>query len=89
MYKRYRERIKDITGKDPFICPNCGDEMILWEIWVPGYGKIYDELEEIRSGKYGPIEFEQESKGETTREDRGRNGAALRREDNILQLSLW
>ena len=57
-YKKYRDRIKDLTGQDPFKCPNCGEEMILWKIWVPEYGIIYDELEEIRSGKYDPIEFE-------------------------------
>ena len=34
-----------MTGKDPLICENCGDEMILWKIHVPGYGVIYDELE--------------------------------------------
>ena len=88
MYKSYRERIKDLTGEDPFICPNCGEEMILWEIWIPEYGKIYDELEEIRSGKYDPIEFEEESKEERAERD-GRNGHALWRENNILQLSLW
>jgi len=84
-YKKYRERIKNLTGKDPFKCLSCGEEMILWEIWVPGYGKIYDELEEIRSGKYDPIEFEEKSGGRNT----GRNGATLWGEDNILQLSLW
>lgn len=83
--KRYRERIKELTGDDPFICPNCGEEMILWEIWVPGHGKIYDELEEIRSGKYDPIEFEEKSGGRNT----GRDGTPLWRRTNILQLSLW
>ena len=89
MYKSYRERIKELTGEDPFICPNCGEEMILWEIWVPEYGKIYDELEEIRSGRYDPIEFEEESKEESRGRYSGRNGATLWREDNILQLSLY
>ena len=85
IYKSYRERIKELTGDDPFICPNCGEEMILWEIWVPGHGKIYDELEEIRSGKYDPIEFEENSEGRDT----GRDGPPLYGRDNILQLSLW
>ena len=41
--------------------------MILWEIFVPGYGKIYDELEEIRSGKYDSIEFKEQSKKRKSR----------------------
>ena len=89
MYKSYRERIKELTGDDPFTCPNCGKEMVLWEIWVPEYGKIYNELEEIRSGKYAPIEFEEKSKKESRRRFNGRNGATLWRGDNILQLSLY
>jgi hypothetical protein len=84
-YKKYRDRIKDLTGKDPFKCPNCGEEMILWKIWVPEYGIIYDELEEIKSEKYDPIEFESESEEEQGKKD----GDAFWRENNILQLSLF
>ena len=32
-------------GVNPFICSKCGEEMILWEIWMPKYGKIYDVLD--------------------------------------------
>lgn len=53
--KTHRERIKEMTGKDPLICLNCGQEMVLWEIWVPGYGIIYSEMEEMRGGKYGEV----------------------------------
>ncbi len=34
-----------MSGKDPFICRNCGREMILWKLWHPDYGFIYDEEE--------------------------------------------
>ena len=57
--RRYRERIKDMIGEDLLECPNCGEEMVLWEIWVPGYGKIYDELEDLKNGKYGTVEQQQ------------------------------
>ena len=32
------------------ICENCGAEMTLLRIYVPEYGVIYDELEEIKNG---------------------------------------
>jgi hypothetical protein len=50
--KNYRERYKASTGKDPFICSRCGNEMEIWKIWHPKYGVIYDELEEMKRGKY-------------------------------------
>jgi len=51
--KDYRERYKEMSGKDPLICEHCGEEMELWEIWHPNYGTIFDEYDNIRSGKYG------------------------------------
>ena len=60
LFEKYRKRIEKMTGKDPLICENCGEEMILWKIHVPGYGVIYDELEEIKSGKYESVDFEEE-----------------------------
>jgi len=56
--KRYRERYMESTGKDPFICPHCGQEMDICTIWHPRYGVIYDELYEIRRGKYEQKEKE-------------------------------
>lgn len=50
--KSYRERIIETIKKDPFICPKCGSEMILWEIWHPKYGVIFNEFENIKAGKY-------------------------------------
>ncbi len=52
--KGYRERMLAATGKDPLLCPRCGQPMELWQIWHPRYGVIYDELKEIMRGKYEP-----------------------------------
>lgn len=43
--KSFKERIVETFGENPFICSNCNEEMILWEIWLPKYGKIYNALE--------------------------------------------
>lgn len=50
--KNYRERYQESTGKDPFMCSRCGQEMDIWRIWHPKYGTVYDELEEMKRGKY-------------------------------------
>ena len=50
--KRYRERYKEVSGCDPMMCAHCGAEMDLFRIWHPKYGVIYDELENIKAGKY-------------------------------------
>jgi len=44
----YRERFKKGSGKDPFKCRYCGGEMILWKIWHPRYGVIYEKSKEPR-----------------------------------------
>src|SRR5688500_1080863 len=36
----YRQRYEKSTGRDPLICPHCGEEMGLWRIWHPRYGVI-------------------------------------------------
>jgi len=28
--------------------------MILWQVWHPRYGVVYDELHEMKRGRYGP-----------------------------------
>ncbi|MBV6467884.1 MAG: hypothetical protein L3J18_14405 [Candidatus Brocadia sp.] len=61
--RRYRERYRESTGKDPLVCPHCGQEMDICTIWHPRYGVIYGELDEIKRGKY-----EQKEK-ETSREE--------------------
>ena len=53
--KSYKERLKEMSGRDSMICRYCGSEMELWMIWHPRYGIIYDELENIKAGKYAPF----------------------------------
>lgn len=81
--KKYGERYHDGCGKDPFICSRCGAEMVLWKIWHPKYGVIYDELEEMKRGKYGAREREEERKAGDNPRRVGDNGGA-----RVLQLSL-
>jgi len=73
--RRYRERVIESTSRDPFICSRCGGEMILWKVWHPEYGVIYDEEERLKRGVYD---------GDESRRDRdvGNQSNAL------LQLSL-
>jgi hypothetical protein len=28
--------------------------MMLWKVWYPRYGAVYDELEQIKRGRYDP-----------------------------------
>lgn len=55
--KRYQERYRDVTDKDPFVCQYCGGGMILWKIWHPKYGYIFDEEKLIKQDKYGVKEW--------------------------------
>jgi Putative transposase/Transposase zinc-binding domain len=48
----YRQRYAQSTGRDPFRCPHCQQEMEVWRIWHPTYGVIYDEGEMIKRGTY-------------------------------------
>src|SRR6266700_7735688 len=50
----YRARVLASTGRDPLRCTRCGGEMMLWKVWHPRYGVVYDELHEIKRGRYGP-----------------------------------
>jgi len=52
--KSYRERVWASTGCDPLRCRRCGRVMLLWQVWHPRYGVVYDELKEIKRGRYGP-----------------------------------
>lgn len=49
--KGYRQRVMETTAGDPFICSRCGGELILWKIWHPSYGVIYEEEERLKSGQ--------------------------------------
>lgn len=37
----YRSRLQNSFGIDPFKCPKCGNELILYEVWHPKHGVIY------------------------------------------------
>lgn len=50
----YQERVLASTGRDPLCCPRCGGAMMLWQIWYPRYGVVYDEVEQIKRGRYDP-----------------------------------
>lgn len=52
----YRERMRAAFGRDPLLCPRCGQELWLWQIWHPKYGVIYDELERMKAGEYERVE---------------------------------
>ena len=61
--RRYRERYMEISSQDPFLCRYCGHEMVLWKIWHPNYGVLYDEYENIKSDKYGTVPGQDDSGG--------------------------
>jgi hypothetical protein len=42
----------EANTKDPLICSYCGGELILWKIWHPLYGVIYDKKERLKSVYY-------------------------------------
>jgi hypothetical protein len=48
----YRQRYQQSTGRDPLRCPHCQHEMVVWRIWHPTYGVIYDEGQVIKRGTY-------------------------------------
>ena len=50
----YEERLLASTGRDPLRCPRCGGSMMLWQIWHPRYGVVYDEVDQIKRGRYDP-----------------------------------
>jgi len=52
--KTYRDRVLASSGRDPLRCARCGREMMLWQVWHPRYGVVYDELQAIKRGRYGP-----------------------------------
>ncbi|MEA2000034.1 MAG: transposase [Euryarchaeota archaeon] len=73
--KRYRERYKEVSGRDPMICDHCGAEMELSKIWHPKYGVIYDVFKDSKA--WG-------SKGNGRR-----GGRTVRSPSGVLQLSLF
>ena len=90
--KKYRERYKVGSGKDPFVCSKCGGEMMLWRIWHPKYGVIYDEMEEMRKRNVYKEIYEELKEMEKDRNERGMGTDTGRGSNNgrsgVLQLSL-
>lgn len=37
----WRAKIREKFGKDPLVCEQCGEEMMLWKVWVPKHGVVY------------------------------------------------
>jgi hypothetical protein len=52
----YRERMRAAFGRDPLVCPRCGRELWLWQVWHPQYGVVYDELERMKAGVYERVD---------------------------------
>jgi len=50
--KKYKERYLESGSKNRWSCKYCGNELMLWEIWHPNYGMLFDEYENIKNGKY-------------------------------------
>ena len=40
--KTFRQRVMDSGCQDPLTCKKCGEKMVLYFIWHPDYGYIYD-----------------------------------------------
>jgi len=78
--KKYRERYIEVSGQDPLLCRYCGHEMVLWKLWHPKNGVIYDEYENLKAEKYGAI---------LEREDSGGGGCPVRSPSGGIQLSLF
>jgi len=75
--KGYRERYKEVSGRDPLICGHCGEEMYLFRIWHPKYGVIYDGLEDITE------------RCDLEDENDGRGGSSVWSPARLLQLPLF
>lgn len=75
--KSYRERYKEVSGRDPFHCRYCGGKMDVWKRWHPKYGIIFDEFENMKAGRY---------EGEKGRDSGGRY--SVQPSSGAIQLSL-
>ena len=49
-----RERVLASTGRDPWRGARCDGERMLGQVWHPRYGVVYDEVQTIKRGRYGP-----------------------------------
>jgi hypothetical protein len=77
----YQERVLASTGRDPLRCPRCGGSMMLCQVWHPRYGVVYDELEQIKRGRYDPgsVVLEGDDVGYESRAPENQLGWSFRR----------
>ena len=54
----YRERLEKSFGIDPFKCPRCGEELILYEVWHPQHGIVYSIFRDENWRDYVVVEEE-------------------------------
>jgi hypothetical protein len=76
--RKYRERYKEVSGRDPMVCEHCGKEMDIWRRWHPKCGVIYDAGEHLKRGKY-------EERGDP----RNWGGSPIRSATHRIQLPLF
>ena len=46
--EKYKDRYLEVSNRDRWICKYCGNERMLWVIWYPKYGMLFDEYENIK-----------------------------------------
>lgn len=78
-FKDYRQRLQNSFGVDPFKCPKCGDELILYEVWHPKYGLVYD-ISRDENWKEASLNYVVEEETKTEQQER------LIRRDSQLSL---
>ena len=44
----YQDRLRKSFNIDPFKCPHCGNQLILYEVWHPKHGIVYDIFRDER-----------------------------------------
>lgn len=76
--KTWRERAASSFGEDPVICPHCGSEMELWEVWHPEKGFLYHIFHEDET----PLGRQMRRYGHGRLEGRRRTGAVRGRQTN-------
>ncbi len=86
--RRYRERMQATLGCDPLTCPRCGTALVLWRIWHPRYGILYDELERMKRGG-GLVHGLVHERSPGAAADSNRAGDARAGNGGHLQLSLF
>jgi len=81
--KKYKERYLESGVRNRWSCKYCGNELMLWEIWHPNYGMLFDEYENIKKRTCPQLII-----NDGGRNDRG-GGCAVRPTSGTVQLSLF